>query len=210
MSIPPESEPSLSDRLGRLDGLNKEFIRKASSLIKSGDAFFVCDMFIFGAIRRTQAQISGFKMMIEAHNFPCAAALVRMQLDTAMRVHALTLVSDPDKFCTAALEGARLSAFKDKNGKRLTDRHLLSEIAKQEPWVAEVYEQVSGFIHLSARHFYIAIHGIDDGSRRVFFELSDVDPPRPESTYYEVVDAFYHVTKLASLQILGYLVAHRR
>lgn len=44
-----------------------------------------------------------------ARNFTCCAGLLRMQIDTAARLYALTRVDDMNALCAAVLSGARLT-----------------------------------------------------------------------------------------------------
>jgi hypothetical protein len=90
---------SLSQRISRLERLDDQIVRKASALFSSGAGFSSSDFFVFGAFKRTLAQSKGFRDLISAKNFPCAAALVRCQIDTAVRVNALAFVGNPDAFC---------------------------------------------------------------------------------------------------------------
>lgn len=199
--------PDLSARLGYLERLEAELVRKAPPLMALGASLSHADFFVLGATRRTLAQARGFRQLIEARNFPCAAAILRMQLDTAMRVKALSIVSDMHEACRQVLEGTRFSRLKDRSGKKLTDAHLREELARSHPWVSPVYEQASDFVHLSGRHFYSSIASTEDDTRIARFSISGEDPPRPESVYFEIVDTFFEATRLASMLILGYLTA---
>ena len=57
-----------------------------------------------------EAQARGFRDLIEARNFPCAAAILRLQIDTAMRINALSLVDDPDAIGGFQPDGAVMLA----------------------------------------------------------------------------------------------------
>jgi hypothetical protein len=131
-----------------------------------------------------------------------------MQIDTAMRVNALLLVDDRDALCQEVLFGGkRFNALKDSNGNRLTDKHLREKLAENHPWISRVYEETSDFVHLSGRHFYTSIASIDDQTRVCCLSISGADPPRLDSTYFEVVDAFSEVSKITALMLLGFFCA---
>ena len=70
-----------------------------------------------------------------------------------------------------------------------------------------MYGGSSGFVHLSERHIYNSIHSLDEENRLVNFQISDTDPPRPEETYFEIVDYFFEATKLAGMMALAYFAA---
>lgn len=196
---------TLEERLAKIDRLGEEITHKAHSLVGSDSAISYCDFFVFGAIRRTLAQIAGFHQLIEARIFPCAAGVLRMQIDTAMRINALTIVEDRESMCSAILNGERLNTLKDPDGKKLSDAYLRAKLTAKHAWVARVYEQTSDFIHLSGRHLYTSINHTDDDTRTVYFSISGIDPPRPESVYFEIVDTFFEATKLIGVMCLGYL-----
>lgn len=195
---------TLEERLAKIDKLGEEFTHKLPSLVGSDSEISYCDFFVFGAIRRMLAQIAGFCQLIEAKNFPCAASILRMQIDTAMRINALTIVEDRESMCAAILKGEHLNTLRALDGKKLSDAYLCAKLTEKHSWVARVYEQTSDFIHLSGRHLYSSIESMDDDTRTVNFSISGVDPPRPESDYFEIVSTFFEATKLISILCVEY------
>ncbi len=164
-------------------------------------------LFVIGALKRTLAQSQGFRDLIGAKNFPCAAAILRMQIDIAMRINTLLLFKERDACCQAILGGKRFNTLKDSVGNKLTDNYLRRKLAEKHPWVSQIYEETSDFVHLSGRHFYSSIESTDDTTRVVKFAISGIDPPRPETDYFEVVDAFFEITGIVGVRVLGYFTA---
>ncbi|MDT9600438.1 hypothetical protein [Sphingosinicella rhizophila] len=202
---PVSGAADLATRLARLDAFEAELVRKAAPLLGSVGDLSHADFFVVGATRRTLAQARGFKQLIEARNFPCAAAILRLQIDTAMRINALFLVEDMGAACRSVLDGARFNTLRDRDGIKLADAHLRARLAEEHPWISPVYERASDFVHLSGRHFYTSIAKTDDTSRIATFTISGEDPPRPEEAYFEVVDAFLRASTLVGTMILAYL-----
>jgi hypothetical protein len=198
------SQTPLAKRLAALDQLEQELIRKAGAMVQPTKALSWCDFFVIGAMRRTLAQIKGFRTLIESKNFPCAAGIVRMQIDTAMRMNGLTLVEDREAMAKAIIDGAAMNAFKAADGNKLSDAYLRKQLAQGHPWVNSVYDGTSDFIHLSGRHFFSAIQKTDNDTQMVYFSISGEDPTRPDSDYFEIVDGFLTATKLAATLILAY------
>jgi hypothetical protein len=198
------SELDLAGRLKRIEQLEDELIRKGAGIVGAGADLSHADFFIFGALRRTLAQSRGFRDLINSRNFPCAAAILRLQLDTAMRVNALSLVKDVDAACAAVLDGEQLNRLKDRDGNKLSDAHLRKKLSKTHPWIGPVYERTADFVHLSGKHFEVSIARTDDETRMAYFQISGHDPQRPDETYYEVVDTFFEATKLASMLLLAF------
>lgn len=201
------SQPSLSQRLATLERLEKELLRKPHQLLGRNMTIYSADMFIFGATKRTIAQASAFRSLIEARNFQVAAALVRMQIDTAMRLNGLRIVADRNALCDALLAGTPFNKMKDVSGRPMTDANLRRELEIHHPWIGPIYAATSAFVHLSGRAFYTSIANLDDATRTVSFLISDRDPDKPEEAYFEAVDGFLEITKVASLLVLGYLKA---
>lgn len=202
---------SLADRLKRIEQLEDELIRKGAGIVGAGADLSHADFFIFGALRRTLAQARGFRDLINSRNFPCAAAILRLQLDTAMRVNALSLVDDVDGTCKAVLDGEQFNRLKGRDGVKLNDAHLRKKLAERHPWVSPVYERTSDFVHLSGKHFEVSIARTDDETRMAYFQISGHDPRRPDETYFEAVDTFFEATKLAGMLLLAFWMArHQR
>jgi hypothetical protein len=106
----------------------------------------------YAALKRTLFLIQGFAQMVEDRNLVCAGALLRVQLDTALRFQAVFLVKEPREFADAILRGTRVNVLVDREGRRLTDRRLVECAATEFPWVESVYEQASGYVHFSEKH----------------------------------------------------------
>lgn len=70
-----------------------------------------------------------------------------------------------------------------------------------------MYESTSDFIHLSMRHYYSSIISVDEETREVRFLIGGTDPPRSDEIYFEVVDGFFEVTKLLSVDLIGFFWA---
>ncbi|RWH52860.1 MAG: hypothetical protein EOQ82_24840 [Mesorhizobium sp.] len=205
------SEVDLAGRLRLLEQLEEELIRKGARSVGAGANLSHSDFFIFGALRRTLAQSRGFRDLINSRNFPCAAAILRLQIDTAIRVNALSLIDDVDRACKAVMDGEQFNRLKDRDGTRLSDAHLRKKLAEKHPWISKVYEQTSNFVHLSGRHFEVSIARTDDDTRMAYFQISGHDPDRPEKTYFEAVDTFFEATKLAGMLLLAFWTArHQR
>lgn len=196
-------DADLAGRLRRLENLENELIHKGVQSIGPNAAIHQTDLFLLGALRRTLAQSRGFRDLISARNFPCAAAILRLQLDTAMRVNALSLIHDVENACRAVLNGEQFNRLKDRDRIKMSDAHLLRKLAESHPWASKVYKDTSDFVHLSGRHFISSIARADDATRTVHFQISGEDPRRPEEDYFEAVDAFFEATKLSGTLILA-------
>ncbi len=207
---------SLKDRLDQIERLEADFLTEVHKVMPRGP-MYVIDMFLFGAIQRLMAQSRGFRELIDGQNFPSAAILLRTQIDTAMRLHGLSLLDDAEDELKKLMAGelkfnqlrVRIKST-DQKTERLTDAFLRIQLAIKYPWVDKVYEETSDFVHLSFHHLWAALHNVNEEERTVYFQLSGRDPHRHESAYFECCEAFLDVTKIA-FNLIGeiFMVIHQ-
>jgi hypothetical protein len=70
------------------------------------------DLFSMGIARRSLAMGAAFRSMVEQRNSLCALPMVRMQLDTVLRLYAGFFVTDHQQFCHEVLRGAQIDRIK--------------------------------------------------------------------------------------------------
>lgn len=203
-------DAGFSRRLAKIEALEREILHKGRDLMKAGDDAYVADFFVIGAIKRIISLADGFRKLIEARNFTCAAALLRMQIDTAARVYALREIPDLHEFGSKMLAGEHFSRQKSINGQPLKDFYIIAQLAEEYPWVSKVYKETSDLVHLSGRHFFSAIARTDDEARTVHIQISAEDPEKKYEEYFEILDAFFEATKIAGLTVMEYLTAKQK
>lgn len=199
---------TLEDKLKKIERLEQEILRKLSAQILPGSNMFASHMLLIGAAKRTVSLGDGFRMLVRARNFPCAAPIVRLQIDTALRLFAGTLVDDSEAFASSVLGDERIDKMKDRDGNRLRDAYLLEKLGVLYPWVPDVYRVTSGLVHFSGRHIFAGAHSLDDASRTVHFLVGAKDPERADEDYFEMVDCFLEAMRITGLLTLGW--AHSR
>ena len=187
-----------------LDEVKKEHVPLAKYITRAdGGNVFAFDLFTMAAINRSLAQINGFVLLIEHRNFPCAAAILRLQLDNLMRVYAGTLVEDPHDFADKVLAGKHVRNLTDRNGKKMTDTHLLKEISCLDSRLEKVYETTSGVIHFSSTHVPLAttLTGETKNDGHFQIRLDGTVASEPEELYFEIIGAFTEITRLFLVQL---------
>jgi hypothetical protein len=211
-----DQPPSLQQRLGAIEKLEAELVEKAHAILPKG-AINIVDFFILGATQRTLSQSTAFRTLIAARNFPSATILLRTQIDTAMRINGLRMMANLETDVQRIFKGERtfdrlMSNPAAGGGKpeRLTDAFLKKKLAEDHPWIEPLYEQTSDFVHLSFRHLFTAITETDAATQIATMAISGTDPKQDESVYYEVCDAFFRVSRLTSMTILGVLMARHQ
>jgi hypothetical protein len=194
---------TLAVELQKLEDWRKTLVSAGmAALGGTGAPMFVLDMILIGAIKRTVNLASGLAGMIEKKNMVCARALLRMHMDTVLRLSAYEYVDNPESVASAVLGGEQLRKFKSREGKHLKDRYLVERLTTREPWVKTVYEYTSGYVHFSERQVFDAVAELGtDEEQTVYFFVNDMDEKYPESSWSEVVGCFNHLTLLLKEQV---------
>ncbi len=192
---------SVSEKLDAFQGKIQEHVEVAQLCMEAdGGNIHTPDLWINAGIRRSMQVQDGFTEMVRARNISCAGALLRVQIDTALRLFVCTLMN-ADDFTAAALKGERLNRLKDRNGESLTDKYLVDELSKLTPgfaWVSHVYHRTSGFIHMSGTHMLVMAEvGAEVGEdMAVTFEINLSDDRWPEGEMAIAVDRFSDATDI--------------
>ena len=175
----------------------KETLLLAGRLVQAGNgAVYRYDLFANAVLKRTLALSSGFCTMIRQENFICAGALVRLHLDTVLRVFAGISVENPGEFAVNVLFGKRIDQMKDRNDKRMTDRYLVDQLSKIYPWMPEVYRGASGYVHMSDKHILSTLRMIDRDEGIIEMNITSTDSSIPDSIYLEAIGYFRACTRI--------------
>jgi hypothetical protein len=111
------------------------------------------------ALQRSRHLVEAYFLLFQAKNLTAASALIRMQLDSVMRVNACFLVSDPLDLWNALRAGEPWKNVRAKNNSELTDTYLHRQLSSKFEWASRVYQDMSGYIHLSRPHLQSTVTG---------------------------------------------------
>ncbi len=154
--------------------------------------------YLLGAAKRTLALGHGFRAMEDAQNATVAATLVRVHLDTLLRLYALWWVKDSEAFSRQVMAKGQINRMKDAKGVQMTDGYLYKKLARIVPWIETVYQESSGFVHFSHRHMLATMDVRDDHSGSFELSVEALDTNR-ESTYYrQLASSFTDITMRVS------------
>lgn len=137
---------------------------------------FPCDAMYLSILNRSLELFDGFVLLMKNNNYGCGMALLRMQLDNVLRFYGVLHTVDPHATAHAMLNGTKLSALKDRKGKKLKDFYLVELMAKDNSWVNHVYKLTSGYIHLSNEHVLHMLgrsQSVGDGQRKLYIGSDD-------------------------------------
>ncbi|WP_299758957.1 hypothetical protein [uncultured Pontibacter sp.] len=178
--------------LRSLELLESKVKHSAKVLMQSGKGIYDLDFLANAALNRTLSTINGFLLLTRANNFNCAAHLIRIHLDTFLRFAAAWLVDNPHEFARNILEGKKVSAMKDRAGVYMLDRNLKEKLSQLYPWVEKVYDEASGYIHLSDKHIFNSSALKDGGT--LAFSISSEDRFVSDASRIEATELMIEIT----------------
>ena len=122
-----------------------------------GDVLYKEDLFFTSAIDRSMGLLDGMIEMLKQRNLTCAGILVRTQVDNCMRVFAAFIAEDRTEFIDAFLKGEKIRNIKDNQGRKMKDVVLKERLAEYDKYLKNVYDNSSGYIHLSSKAFMLVL-----------------------------------------------------
>lgn len=161
------------------------------------------DFYAMGIARRATALSAGFRSMVEQRNSLCALPLVRMQLDTALRLYAGFFAPDHLAFCDAVFRGARLDTMHADDGQQMRDKYLLTRVATRNPWMNDVYSLTSGYIHFSSNHIFEALK--TDGEGGISMVIGPNDHDREPVHFHEPMRCMHHLNLVIECALVDWL-----
>ena len=141
------------------------------------DYFF----FMSSAINRAVNINRGFTTLTKDDNYSCAIPLMRLMIDNCMRFWGISLVDDKHDYIRVWGSGEKISTIKDRNGKKLTDKHLSECFALLYRGVDKTYNDACAFVHFSEQNLYITAKVDKQKERRVDLRIDGYDH-FPETT----------------------------
>ena len=140
--------------------------------------------------------------------------MIRLQLDSAMRLFACLIAAEPEKLILHILDGGKPSKFKDIDGVPLSDHRLHTKLSEHYPEVSHKYKDSSGFVHLSTRHIADIWDASASKPGKLVFTKPDALPHWDELQVRATMVAFVWANKLrprsvfqVAFQPLGHLNA---
>ncbi|PKQ44813.1 hypothetical protein [Confluentibacter flavum] len=181
----------LDDLLIELENEDSKLIEMGKNLIEiNGMTEFT--FFCHSILNRTINLNRGYITLINDNNYIAAAPLVRLNLDSLLRLFASTQSEfDVETFAKKVRKGEIIRKMKYfKNHKeRLTDSKLVELIKeiKGFKWTEQIYDAGSGYIHLSNQHFYSSVKIVGPDTIESGIRKTDEYVPEKEKiagTYY--------------------------
>jgi|TARA_B110000285_G_scaffold137233_1_gene153743 hypothetical protein len=183
----------LTNKLKELQNEDKELIKIGKNLVeKIGHTEFT--LFCFTVLNRTINLNRGYITLVEDSNYIAAAPLVRLNLDSLLRIFAsIQSEFNVEVFANKVRHGAKIrDILYHKNIKqKLTDTklvNLLKEI-KGFKWVDKIYDVGCGYVHLSNQHFYSSVRVKESENVEAIIRKTDefvTDEEKIAGTFYMI------------------------
>jgi hypothetical protein len=152
--------------------------------------------YLFGIARRALAQSAAFRQVVLSRNSIVASSILRLQLDTVLRLYALFWVADAEDFASKVFKGTAINKLKAADGSLMTDGYLKGRVAARNAWIPTVYGETSGYIHFSHRHIKAALHMKDPATGQAQVQIGPYDAGKSVSYYGELLRAFVHLNMM--------------
>ena len=177
------------ETIERLKGIKEELPSLGNQIMLAGDkVMYPLDMIIIGIVKRCLSISTALEQLVLSWNMTCARAVLRMQLDTALRFSGFWLSDDPQGMARKVISGKQINKMRDRDGQRMTDFYLAKKLGEHFEWVPRVYKYTSSYIHFSERHLFDPIWNLNDEERIATFVINEYDYKFPEFSWIELID----------------------
>jgi hypothetical protein len=199
----------LDKRLSRIESVARALSDLPTDYLgPQGTVIADVEWYALGAIKKTASLSHAFCALVRTRNTLAAAALVRLQLDTAMRIFGLSLVADVEAAGTWLMNDQSYLKLRSRDNHPLTDAFLHRKLNEQYPGLTEAYEDGSSYVHLSALHIKTGLWSRAD-TPTLFFHLLGTDASRPDEWFFDLIDSFDQATNLTAELIATFIKSRR-
>ena len=169
----------------------------------AGGQIYAADLFMQAALKRSLDLLDAIVCLIDRWNFVAAGPLLRLQIDTLLRLVYLATLTNADEMAIAMLQGKRLKE-KGASGKPLTDARMRELARPMYPWIDRVYSETSKLIHFSDKHFFSPVTSVADRTVETYFGVGM--PHWNERDVAELLCAFGVSTDAILKNVLGWII----
>lgn len=187
-----EYDVKLATYIEQLQELRKEAVSLAAGII--GENLCMEDLFFCASVDRCIRLIDGLIPMLKDRNLTCVGVLLRIQMDNCMRTYAAFIAENRNAVIRCVLDGTPIKSLKDINGNKMLDGYLKNEVAKIDPIFSTVYDNASGYVHLSEKAFYQTVDSCDNYG--IGIQIGQPLPEKRNVPLLETADAYIRFVKL--------------
>jgi len=187
----------LDSILDEIKGLQSEFLKVGKEItLAYNKSMYPLDLLVIAVLNRAFKVSDAFISLVNERNYISAVPLVRLHLDNYLRFFASTLVSEPHEFALKVFSGEQVNRMTDRENKKMYDSYLCQKCSEIYPWIETVYKNLSGFIHLSEKHFHHAIKADEGAEDRMLNMTIGGEDQTPIELYIEISGCFKEISKI--------------
>jgi hypothetical protein len=194
--------PELAKGRAYLDRLRVHHVDIARRFLdEAGGALYMLDLILATVTARSYSLVEGFIHAFDTWNPIVAAPVIRLQLDSLVRVAYIAALDDADVVARHIIGGGEFRNLHDSENKRLSDARLVWHAQTAHPWIKGVYEATSGWVHFSPEHIRAAWRASEDESREIHMGIPIPREHIPLSALSGLLGAITQATE----ELFGYL-----
>lgn len=111
-----------------------------------------------------------------------------------MRTYAAFIAEDRNAVIRCILDGTPIKSLKDAKGNKMLDGYLKDEVAKIDPIFSKIYNNASGYVHLSEKAFYQTVDFCDN--YEIGIQIGQPIPEKRNALLLEAAAAYIHFVNL--------------
>lgn len=175
---------TLEQALTEIDRKQKPIINLGNQLSAISPNVEPFDMLLIAMLNRVVNINSGFCLLMRSNNFFASAPLVRINLDTLLRIFASYQTEmDRNAFALEVIAGKEIRKMKFAGSKdALLDVHLVKKLSEIDgmQWVKHIYDAGNSFVHFGDAIFY-SNRKIDNDTKIMYQSIGLHDSFVPDS-----------------------------
>lgn len=210
---PAESHPAeFAKGRARIDFFRIHHLDLSRRFLAAADGgLYEIDLFLAATMARSYSLVDGFINAFDSWNPVVAAPLLRMQIDSLVRVAYMAAAPAADEVARHVIGGGEFRTLKDAGGKKLNDYRLLEHVRAAHPWIDDVYKATSGWVHLSPAHLWATWQLGEDGAKDTGdMAISGAIPIRPEQIPLSAMQELLEAMIKATAELFAYVQAWER
>ncbi|GAB5426804.1 MAG: hypothetical protein Devi2KO_02630 [Devosia indica] len=202
IAIELDDLPDLESRLQRVADMAIEIERLPDNrYVPMGSELSDIEWYSLCAVIKSGAHAQAFCRAIRERNTVAAGAMLRLQMDVAMRLNGLKYFVDIEAAGASLMAGVSYRSIPSKIGK-LFDATLIEKLNADHPWVKGVYDGGNEDVHLSRT---VIMRKMKRVGGMLFFNLRPTDEHVSEQDYFHLVDTFFITLRLTRDLLASFL-----
>jgi hypothetical protein len=206
----PRGSPADVHRNGLAKGRTRLDAFRAHHLALSrrflAEELYETDLFFIAVMARSYSLVDGFISAFDSWNPVVMAPLLRLQIDSLVRVAYLAKAPKVEEIALYLIKGGEFRTLKDSDWKGLLDKRLLEHAQETHPWIADVYKATSGWVHFSPAHISAAVQLTpDESGEEPILKLFGGIPIRPEQIPLSALEELLGAITQATEELFGYV-----